>query len=455
MDLETRLDKALAEGDRIDAARIPTPAPSPKIFEQRADALIGELRRHERVEIPPKSPDSFGFDAALSADPGVKFLSKLEDWRAVRDAWLAQITSEDLVDVQAIYYRSLTRSSVGWYLRPTDGAFVRRQNPDALAYTPRAWAQLVTLLMQEIPDKPRSPVEAYRWLAPAVREIVFEHLRNRSRRTEKESAPILLRTFISAQGVRALRAVVSGRHSGRHFDDEALARVLDEVLPVGSKAYVSRAIDRTIGHAVIADLDTAKAVVSWSNSETGAASLGFGGACWISALETLIRSNVEEATDQTLEPSTKPVTIATAHGSSRRAHTLPRVGVSHADRAIIARERMKASIGKASTAARQLASDWTLALQSFPAGTELAMPTDRSLIAEIVLDRIEDRTRLKADDREALKAVILSSDRLAQLPYLSAAHLAGAWALLGAAQTDPDEAARCQLEAGRWVKERF
>ena len=438
------------------AEQIPNPPPSPRYFEQRVDSVIEPIREYERVEIAPKSDVSFGFDAAIPADSTIQFSSKLEAWEAVRERWLAQIVSEDLLDVQAIYYRTPTRGSpVGWHLRPTDGAFVRTQNSAAIAYTPRAWTQLVSLFLQEVPDKPRSPAEAYRWLAPRERMFVFAHIRDRSRRAEHENSPILLRTYISAQGVRALRAVVSGRHSGRAFDDEALASALDQSLPFGSQAWVQRSIDRTVGHATLESSETARAVLHWSNSETGAASLAFGAGCWITALETIVRTGKDVETTTDIE---KPVTITTANGSSRRSHTLPRVGKTHAARMAIARERMVSSITKASVEARQLVADWHLALKAFPPGYDtlvLAGGADPELQAEVMLDLIEGRSHLKPDDREALKAIIKTNDRLKQLPLFSAAHIAGAWALLAKDQTDIDEAARLQLEAGRWVRNRF
>ena len=438
------------------AEQLPNPPPSPRYFEQRADAVSGPIREHEVVEIEAKSAMSFGFDAAIPADSTIRFSTTLQDWADVREAWLAQITSEDLLDVQAIYYRTPTHSSpVGWYLRSTDGAFVRTMNGAAIAYTPRAWTQLVTLFLQEVSDKPRSPAEAYRWLAPEVRSVVFAHLRDRSRRTEHENAPMLLRTYMSAQGVRALRAVVTGRHSGRCFDDEALALALDATLPFGSRAWVQRTIDRTVGHATLESSETAQAVLHWSNSETGAASLAFGAGCWITALETIVRSGKGQETTTDLE---KPVTITTANGSSRRSHTLPRARVTAADRARIARERMVDSITKASAEARQLVADWHLALKAFPPGYDtlvLNAGANPELHAEVMLDLIEERSRLKTEDREALKAIIKTNDRLKQLPLFSAAHIAGAWALLAKATTDVDEAARLQLEAGRWVKSRF
>lgn len=454
MSLETETENA-----KWLAPKLPSPPPSPRYFEQRADDALYPAVQPERVEIPSQTETCFGFDAAIPADSTIRFSTALQPWREAREAWLAQITSEDLLDLQAIYYRTPTRNSpTGWYLRASDGAFVRARQKDALAYTPRAWTQLVTLFLQEIPDKPRSPAEAFRWLSPTTRALVFAEMRNRSRRTEKEAAPILLRTYLSDQGVRALRAVVSGRHSGRCFDDEALSMALDQVLPVSSRAWVQRTIDRTVGHATLESSETAQAVLHWSNSETGAASLAFGAGCWITALETIVRSGKAQETTTDLE---KPVTITTANGSSRRSHTLPRARVSAAERARIARERMVDSITKASVEAKQLVADWHEALKAFPAGYDTLVlkvsesDGDVELHAEIMLDLIESRSNLKSEDREALKAIIKTNDRLKQLPLFSAAHVAGAWALLAKNTTDVDEAARLQLEAGRWVRNRY
>lgn len=427
-------------------------APARRLYEQRADPTVDPIERL-RVEIPEKGELSFGFDAALPTDSGVKFSTSIRPWTDVRSQWLDQITNEDTLDVQTIYYRSPTTTAPhGWFLRVTDGAFCRRAESEGVAYTPRAWSQLVSLLLQEVADKPRSAVDAYRWLGPEVRATVFEHLRDRSHRREHEDTPMLLRTFMSQHGVRTLRAVLSGRHSGRHFDDEALMLALDNVLPHGSQAYVSRAVDHTAGYAVIENGENVRSTINWSNSETGAASLSFAGGCWIDALATVIRSSDGEGTDMDL---TRSVRITSAHGSSSRAHTLPRIGVTHSERAQIARDRMVMSIQRASEEAAELVRCWKQALVSFPGGQMSAAPESRDDIAEVMLDLIAERTRSFESDREALKEIIVSSDRLATLPYLSAAHIAGAWALLGATKPGIESATRCQLEAGRWVKERF
>ena len=132
-----------------------------------------------------------------------------------------------------------------------------------------------------------------------------------------------------------------------------------------------------------------------------------------------------------------------------------------ADRARIARERMVDSLTKASVEAKQLVADWHEALKAFPAGYDTLVlkvsesDGDVELHAEIMLDLIESRSNLKSEDREALKAIIKTNDRLKQLPLFSAAHVAGAWALLAKNTTDVDEAARLQLEAGRWVRNRY
>ena len=86
----------------------------------------------------------------------------------------------------------------------------------------------------------------------------------------------------------------------------------------------------------------------------------------------------------------------------------------------------------------------------------VAVPTDapRAMFTAVVLDTIESTTQLTAADRVALET-ILNGDALLSLPPLSAAHIAGAWAVLGSQQTTYAEAERCQNEAARWVLSPF
>lgn len=146
----------------------------------------------------------------------------------------------------------------------------------------------------------------------------------------------------------------------------------------------------------------------------------------------------------------------TLRPSRRRAHTLPRANQTEETRGQIARERMQADIRTASAASLRLCNDWRLALESFAGGHKLEAPTERETYAQVVVDVIEERTRgFRASDRIALLALLTDDRRLRALPFLSAAHIAGAWAVLASKQTDWNEADRMHAEAYRWVTDRF
>lgn len=295
------------------------------------------------------------------------------------------------------------------------------------------------------------------WSDRIVAEQLID-LQIRHYRTPTRSAPeMLLRTFIDPRfGVRALRAVVSGRHSGIHFDDMALIAALQKTVAGSAPAYCSRTIDATSGYAVLEQRGDARASLHWSNSETGCASLEFGAGCYITALDAVVRNGVTVRTDTgTIEQTS--VRVTSAADRSRRAHTLPRKDRTEAERSRIAQARMAADIAKATEASRALCLGWEVALQTFAAGWDRVGTTySRSMAAIVILDLVEEHTpRGKFTDRLALEKVLTDSDRLFALPFGSAAHIAGAYAVLASTQTDIDEARRLQDEAGRWVTEGF
>lgn len=421
-----------------------------------------ELRTPEPVRIARASdgtdtPASLGRDAALPAGEQPIFRRRTQPFADVVAAWTERIAAEQLFDVQIRHYRTPTTTAPeGLFLRDTDGCLMRKPGGEGLAYTERGWTQLINLLLQ-VPGKPRNPVDAYRFLGPSTRSVVFDHLKARSHRKEGTGHEILLRSFVDTRfGVRALRAVVSGIHSGIHFDDLAVIEALQKVVNADAPTDCSREIDFTVGYAILKTDGDARASIHWRNSETGAASISFGAGCYIAALDALVRDGKSVRTvDGNLE--TTEVKVASAHGTSRRAHTLPRKDKSEADRAAIAQARMAADISKATDASLQLTAAWGEALQTFPKGwTREASTYSRSMAATVILDLIEEHTRLFVDtDRKALEQLLVDNDRLFALPFGSAAHVAGAWAILASTQTDHDEATRMQNEAGRWVLERF
>lgn len=429
---------------------------APKRFFRAATTDAPALEPVDPI-IPPRGPHSLGFDAALPADEPPSFSSELEPWRDVSEAWMERIEREDLADVQITHYRTTVGKSQGLALRITDGALTRLENGPALAYTQRAWAQLVGLLLQEVPNKPRAPAEPYRFLGPQVRRTVFEHIRNRSRRKEGEGNELLLRSFVDQRyGTRALRAVVSGRHSGIHFDDLALADVLSAHLAPTSLAYCRRSIDETRGHAVLDEQGDARAMIHWRNSETGAASLSFSAGCYIRVLDSMFRVGELEVEREVL--------IASVNEGTRRAHTLPRKGQSEGDRAKIAAHRIGSDVEKVTAQSKELCNAWGQALERFAKGwggraaSEVFTDDEagRKEATQVILDLIEENTRgFSASDRLALQAILESDERLPCLPFASAAHIAGAWAVLASRQGDWEEAKRCQMEAGHWVTEGF
>lgn len=413
--------------------------------------------------IPPISLFSIGRDAALPPGDPIAYSSTFEEWERTSYFWRRQIEDEALSDVIVTQYRTPgSRPGCRMKLRMVDGALMlgKASGADMVdpgegpwAYTPKAWSQLIALLLAEQADKPRGAAEPYRWLWPSIREQVFAHLVARSKRKEGGDHPIVLRTFLDVRfGLRAVRAALSGRHAGTHFDDAAVADALDRELSTTAPSWVRRTIDLTIGHAVLAstaDTQGAEAVLTWRNSETSGASLGFGAACRIKALNAIVRDvHGEKLTD------TEVITIASTAGSTRRRHTLPRVGYTEAERRAVAQKRIRTDITTASASARALVAAWEEACRRFPGGMPQERPTSAEQEAEIILDAIESHTRgFKAEDREGLKKVIADTKQLQQLPFLSAAHIAGAWAVLAARQTVIEETIRCQLEAGRWVQE--
>lgn len=422
-----------------------------------------EIHQHANPVIPSRSADSFGFDASLVRPSSLDHAPLLRPWAEARDEWRAQISAENLQDVEFCYYRTPSIDSKGtrWEgieLRETDGALIRRPGAEALAYTEHAWRQLVNVLMQEIPNKPRGPSDTLRWLSPRVRRQAFRDLRDRSRRPEGSKHPLLLRSFIDRQtGVRALRAVVTGRHSGEHFDDLALSRVFDRIIEkVAAKAdaFIVRGINLTRGHIVLDRAGDVAATLAFRNSEVGGASLEFAGGCYIRTLNAVLHRSAGVGVEMDLEPATSAVLITSAGSSHRRAHTLPRG--SEEARAALAAKRMTESITRASTAARDLCDAWREALEAFPPGRDaIAAMGNREAAADVLLDLIEEFEGLEAPLRLQLRSTIIDEQQLLGLPFCSAAQIAGAFAVAARREVDFEAAIELRDRAARWVQQPF
>jgi hypothetical protein len=393
---------------------------------------------------------SLGRDAFLpNAEPERVWLAG--PFAEVAARWLAAIEAEQLVDLEISTYRTPTTTAPrGMYLRPTDGGWCRKGDDSAIAITPNAASQIVGLMLTGHADRPNNATRNLAWYSPKTRAVMFAELRDRSPRKEGQDHAILVRTFIDpASGVRAARAFLTGRHSGQHFDDRNVAAILGEFVFPTARAYVRRNIDETRGYASIdGEQNGVEASVHFRNSETGGAQLSFAGGVRITALDAQVRQSY---TGQ-VETVEKTIEIANTHGGSRRNHTLPRKNRTEAERAEIARSRISQSITAATQSARHMVARWGEALAEFPAHlTAIPEGLDRKMAAQIFLDAVEELTAITAADRLALAEVIENSDRLAALPFLSAAHVTGAFAVLASKQTDADEAGRLQVTASEWV----
>lgn len=276
--------------------------------------------------------------------------------------------------------------------------------------------------------------------------------------------PVVLRLGRTATGERVVRAAVTPRHSLAAFDDAALAATLLPLVPADAEVGLVRSAlgVETRGWASMRGPDkTVDLTVHWRNSETGQARLGFRGGVCIRALDAHVVG--------------RPVEVASEDGATERNHTLPTVAtvalqraypglnlpssglLSDEHRAGIARERMRASFEGATAASEALASAWAVALTSFPGGRTSAPPRGEHHVA-VVMDALEEAGLAPATElREAFVKVLTDEQRLTALPYLSAAHVAGVYAVL-ASRADREgvtvtweEAERLQRIAGRWA----
>jgi len=343
----------------------------------------------------------------------------------------------------------------------------------------------------------RSAASALGWASPAAAAQLLVELMAQSKRDR--TSPLVVRTgFRLRQGPRAegspvrervIRAILTARASGVHYDDPALMAVLASVTPAGNRAHVARSAlgTETRGWVEVTDKTAPKTgldlMVSFRGSETGEARLGFRSSCRIRFLDVVMVAHrgVAVADEQEIE-------VGTARGASERNHTLPTISskelretynlgpgtngtrLTEPQRASIAAQRMTASFTQASAAAFELGRQWAGALKTFAPG---AGPLDASggtaeVMAQVLLDLCEEHGMVLGADRAGIEQVLIDDSRLMSLPHGSAAHMAAAFAVLAARGTATvsevggkkvttfqpltwREAQRLQEVAGRWV----
>lgn len=397
-----------------------------------------------KVSIPEADAQSFGVDAILPVSVEPAHSTRLAPLSTVLAQWRAQIALEDLADVEIVNWRSASDDlgSIGLYLRTTDGALM--MGADARAFTPSAWAQLINLLIAEQPSRPAGAAGVGAWLTPDVRSQVFEEIKLRSLRREDSKHPLFVRMFspVGFPQFRTVRAVLSGRHSGQHFDDAAIASLFESLFDHEASAHVSRGTDTSAGYVVLDTAPGLQAAVHFRNSETGASSLAFAGGAYITAIGASV--TVPERRAEAL--------ITSAKGQTRRAHTLPRVRVTEEARAGIAASRMSADVTTAISAAQALCAAWQSALVSFPKGGAPEGKPSNEVIA-VVVDQIAERSRLTDDARALLPSLIEACEPLndGTIAPLSAAWVAASLALLARGEKTAAGFRTLSDEAGRWV----
>lgn len=385
----------------------------------------------------------FASDAALPHEAATPFIAHRLPFAEASHAWLAQIASERLSDVPIASLHALS-------VDHRDGALVR--GAGGACYTPHAWSQLVGLMRAE--DAPAGIANAFRWLAPLARHHAWADVVRRSKRPRAEEG--IARMMVVGER-STFRAVVSGRHSLHHFDDRAVAGVLAALSP----AYmsVSRNWNETRGVCALAPTyPDVRLGFSFRNSETGCASLSFAGSIVIRALDVV----VEQPSGARFE---RLVQIASDRGAARRRHTLPRYSgssgsrLSEAARQRVANARIEADVDTALTASSVLAERWGAACADvFDAAVQVARITAVDDFALTVLrDLLLDTKGIEQAGEpafvKALATVIADDARLRSLPHGSAAHMAGALAVLASQAETWAAAQELQQLAGRFVVE--
>ena len=392
-------------------------------------------------------PNTFNRDAALENQASPTYSTRRLAFEDVIRAWEAQIASEQLRDVEVASLHDIS-------VDPRDGALVR--GGGGLCYTPHAWRQLVQLFRigAETPV-PSEVIAADVWHAPITRHFAFGDVKRASLRSREK--PVMLRTFTATVGgrsYRALRAVVSERHSLQHTDDLAVIRVLEAMSEQPVEGRVTRAWNKTYGSFVLDAVDPdVRYGFAFQNSETGCSSLQFSGAITLRALDVeIVRAdNVTVASD---------VAIANESATTRRNHTLPSKGLTEDQRAGVAARRIAHDIQKAMESSRALLASWQRAKTMIePQLVPLAQMTEvDDLAVEVLCDALQELGAVPEAaqrSKDALRsfarsvASVMADDaRLRKLPHGSRAHLAATLAVLASNAKTWDTAREAQQLAG-------
>lgn len=410
----------------------------------------------KNLTLVPAARKPFDIDAALPTQGVPAYYMRSLTWAQARADWQQAIKLEELHDA---VIPSLHELSVD----PRDGALTR--GAGGLAYTPHAWSQLLSLMRAGAPS---GLAAVTRWLKPGTRCLAWRDIVVASKRPRTDEG--VLRTFREpATGLRALRAVVSGRHSLEAYDDANIIAVLDEMDAASradntatlmriNTAFVARRWDVTYGNFTMAAAEGAALGFTLRNSETGMASLGFSGHVYIETLDARVMMPANVSHDVS-------VRIAARAKATTRRHTMPRYDSRTGDelskeaRAAIAADRIEADVEVALASAAVLADAWltakmdinptAIALAKASAGDETAAAALKDLL-------LENGCGLANDASAVAELVTIMADdtRLRALPAGSAAYMASALAVLAqGSDRSWEDALLLQAMAGRFILE--
>lgn len=466
-----------------------TPAVYSSLEKRTGDVTPSEVAASQELDESTRAnPPMAGDQLVTNPAPLLYVPSERQTREQAVAAWVTQYTREVLTDATGVAWQQVR-------LDRRDGALFR-PGRKGLPVTRHAMGQLFGLL-----GSARGVSTAAQHVPPYTRaSLLLDAVAGCDRSATDPSDTLVVRTYRqqaitgpTGQVLRpareaVVRAVLSARHAGTYYDDPVLARLVSRHTPANAPVYVRRAEGgvETRGWALTRERAGLQLGVSFRSSETGQARLSFRALASIRCVDAVLTAarSVGIAEGESVQ-------VARAASSSERNHTLPTVSteplretygvntypggkLTSAERQSIADQRLDDSWRVALSDAETLADQWEQALKAFPSG--FGPGVDGSDAVDVVLDLIEETTALPVEDRLGLRTVLANDTRLTQLPRLSAAHVAAAYAVLASSpaqevlrdekgepvkvknvvQTKPvtrswDDAARLQAIAGRWV----
>lgn len=396
---------------------------------------------------PMPKPTTFPFDALRPAPATVQaFSGPASTFAAACATILAQVAQEDLKDFAVLIGRLA--------FRPTDGALTTDPvKGSGLAMSRHACSQMANILFHGRSDKPRDLTQNYAARGSMVRgfaaraAMLRDDVAGSLRPAQKQVKVRTCLTVVNGHVVRMARAFVSLVHAGKFTDDTALLNRLAQYVRPDAQARMTRTNDLSYGFATVGAPTTGLIrTLHWTNSETGCASLSVGAGAVLRLVDAVVQfPNSRDVIDYE-----EVVTLADKRSRASMRHTVP--GGTDAAKETECNRRMDAMIQNALAYGNQLEAAWMRALVDVTEELRgLVGRKGADVAQEVLLDAVEGRFGMDADDRKALAKVLTDDKRLAAVTHGSAAHIAAAFAVLGSKAGSMAEAERLQGIAGQWV----